>query len=98
VLAREEDATGVSGTGIVAQGVVFADGTAALRWLTERRSTAVYASIDDVRAIHGHNGSTHVVWEEEGGWVPDDQATDEDGRYASDDVPARSRPRPRDLR
>lgn len=61
-LYRIEDETGVSGTGVVAQGAVFEDGTVALRWLTERRSTAVYASIEDVEAVHGHGGRTRVVW------------------------------------
>ena len=32
VLQRNEDETGVSGTGIVAEGVEFSDGTVALRW------------------------------------------------------------------
>jgi hypothetical protein len=61
-LERDEDETGISGTGIVAQGVVFDDGTAALRWLSEHTSTAVYASLRDVETIHGHNGKTRVVW------------------------------------
>lgn len=60
-LERDVDASGVSGTGRVAQGFVFEDGTCALRWLTEHRSTAVYASVADVEAIHGHNGSTRIV-------------------------------------
>lgn len=61
-LLRYEDATGVSGTGVVAQGVVFDDGTCAIRWLTEHRSTAVYGSLADVQFIHGHAGSTAVVF------------------------------------
>ncbi|HEU5046145.1 MAG TPA: hypothetical protein VFT75_18640 [Nocardioidaceae bacterium] len=60
-LERDEDATGVSGTGRVAEGVVFSDGRVAMRWLTETASTAVYDNIADVTAIHGHNGSTRVV-------------------------------------
>jgi len=61
-LNRVEDETGVSGTGIVAEGVQFTDGTAVLRWTTATSSTAVYASIDDLEAIHGHGGSTQIVW------------------------------------
>lgn len=60
VLDRLLDETGVSGTGTVAEGVVFTDGTVALRWLSGTASTAVYASIADVIAIHGHGGKTHV--------------------------------------
>ena len=60
-LRRDEDATGVSGVGVVAQGVVFDDGTVTQRWLTANRSTALYASIADVIKIHGHEGRTRVV-------------------------------------
>lgn len=62
VLNRVEDETGISGTGVVAEGVVFSDGTAALRWKSEFRSTAVYASMSDVEAIHGHGGKTLIVY------------------------------------
>lgn len=61
-LVRHEDETGISGTGAVAEGVKFSDGTCVLRWLTEHSSTAVYASISELEAIHGHNGKTEVVW------------------------------------
>lgn len=64
-LERDVDETGVSGTGRVAQGVEFDDGWVSLRWLSERRSTAVYASLADVEAIHGHNGATTIVFEYE---------------------------------
>lgn len=59
-LQRIEDVTGVSGVGFVAQGVEFDDGSCALRWLTATRSTAVYASMDDLRAIHCHHGATVI--------------------------------------
>lgn len=61
-LHRDADATGVSGTGVICEGVQFTDGTCVLRWLTDHRSTAVYASMDDLVAIHGHDGATRVVW------------------------------------
>lgn len=61
-LHRDEDESGVSGTGLVASGVCWQDGTAALRWHTEYSSTAVYVSMADVRAIHGHGGKTRIVW------------------------------------
>lgn len=57
-LDRITDATGVSGTGVVAEGCVFADGTTVVRWLTAHRSTTVYESAREVLAIHGHNGQT----------------------------------------
>lgn len=61
-LVRDQDETGISGTGTVAEGVEFGDGTVVMRWLSDLTSTAIYASISDVVAIHGHNGKTHVVW------------------------------------
>jgi len=61
-LHREVDESGISGTGIVAEGVAFSDGTAALRWKAQYKSTAVYQSMVDVEAIHGHNGQTKIVW------------------------------------
>ena len=60
ILMRVEDESGVSGTGAVAQGVVFTDGTVALRWMTGLRSTGIYDSIEDVEKIHGHGGKTLV--------------------------------------
>ena len=62
VLDRREDISGVSGTGIVAEGVEFSDGAAVLRWCVGLRSTAVYDSIDDLVAIHGHEGATMLRW------------------------------------
>lgn len=61
-LVRDEDATGVSGTGLVAQGAEFDDGFVVMRWLTETRSTGHYDSIDDLIHIHGHEGRTRVEW------------------------------------
>jgi hypothetical protein len=62
VLDRVTDIGGVSGTGVVAEGVVFTDGTTALRWTTDKRSTAIYDSVTSVILIHGHNGATMVRW------------------------------------
>lgn len=61
-LQRNEDFSGVSGTGTVAHGIEFPDGTVALRWTTQTASTALYASIEHVETIHGHEGRTVVVW------------------------------------
>lgn len=60
-LHRDEDETGISGTGKVAQGVIFANGQCALTWLTDVSSVAIYANVADVVAIHGHGGKTRVV-------------------------------------
>ncbi|WP_028924198.1 hypothetical protein [Pseudonocardia acaciae] len=61
-LHRDTDHTGVSGTGVVAEGAQFGDGTVVLRWLGRYTSTVVWASLDDAMAVHGHDGATYVVW------------------------------------
>lgn len=62
VLRREHDHTGISGVGDVAEGVLWTDGTAAIRWRGERASTVVWSGLEHVEAIHGHGGSTRIVW------------------------------------
>lgn len=62
VLVRSEDVSGSSGTGRVADGIEFRDGTAVIRWNTDKSSTAVYESVEDVEAIHGHGGATKIEW------------------------------------
>lgn len=64
VLLRHEDETGVSGTGIVAWGVEFPDGVVALRWKSEWPTSVVFhdRGIEAVKAVHGHNGKTEIVW------------------------------------
>lgn len=63
-LMRHEDETGVSGVGVVAEGVLFTNGKAVVSWLTATTSVAVYDSMKIVEAIHGHKGKTEVVWED----------------------------------
>ncbi len=64
VLQRDEDKTGVSGTGVIAEGCCFSTGWVALAWLTTVNSLVFYPSIANVEAIHGHQGSTRIVWQE----------------------------------
>ena len=45
------------------EGVVFSDGRVAIRWLTEKRSTAAWDSMEDMLAIHGHpEYGSELVW------------------------------------
>ena len=62
VLVRDEDETGLSGTGVVAFGVVFPDGTVATRWNATIAQTCTWASIEHVEHVHGHNGKTRIVY------------------------------------
>ena len=64
-LERDRDVTGVSGTGTVADGVVWPDGTVSLRWRGPRPSVVFWGSLEDAEVIHGHGGSTRIVWTEE---------------------------------
>lgn len=36
------------------EGVVFTDGTVAVRWRTEYRSTSFWASLEELEKVHGH--------------------------------------------
>ena len=58
-LERLVDGSGVSGTGIVADGV---DGKCVLCWRNKISSIVIYDNIEDVRSIHGHNGDTKIVF------------------------------------
>ena len=61
-LVRYADVSGVSGTGTVAEGCVFTDGSVALRWHGQNPSTAVWPDLDSILAVHGHCGATVVRW------------------------------------
>lgn len=61
-LHRDHDVSGVSGTGVVAEGVAFTDGTVAMNWLGPRSSKVLHESVENVVGIHGHEGNTRLVW------------------------------------
>ncbi len=63
VLRRDRDVTGVSGTGVVADGVLFpaaGKSIAVVRWRGERGSTVVWDNLTHLREIHGHDGATRI--------------------------------------
>jgi hypothetical protein len=62
-LYRRNDESGISGTGRVAQGVVFDDGRVVVVWLSDTSSINIYNSLGDVKSIHGHEGKTEVRME-----------------------------------
>ncbi|MFF6829612.1 hypothetical protein [Streptomyces longwoodensis] len=63
-LQRATDITGVSGTGRVADGVLWPDGTASLRWRGDRPSTVTWDRLADAEHVHGHGGHTVIVWDD----------------------------------
>jgi hypothetical protein len=64
VLDRKEDITGVSGTGVVAEGVLFSDDVAVVRWVSAFPTSVVWhdRGMDSIYAVHGHGGHTEIVW------------------------------------
>lgn len=81
-LHRCEDETGVSGTGVVAWGVQWPDGSVSLRWHGATPSFVSYEGVDGsavrqaiqhVQHVHGHHGKTVVRWREA---VHDDRKTE----------------------
>ncbi len=65
-LKRIEDVHGVSGTGVVAEGVEFSNGMVALTWLSPWRKVDVCENIKALEQVHGHEGRTVIVWVGEG--------------------------------
>ena len=45
------------------EGVVFTDGTVALRWRTPIKSTSVWDSLEAALAVHGHpEYGSEIIW------------------------------------
>jgi len=75
-LHRQNDETGVSGTGVVAWGVCWPDGSVSMRWNSPTPSFISFEGVPSdaeiqrlgeqhVRTVHGHNGKTVVVWKKD---------------------------------
>lgn len=61
-VVREKDVTGVSGVGVVADGVEFDDGAVVIRWRGDHKSTVIWDCLNDALMVHGHHGATWVEW------------------------------------
>ena len=61
-LLRCDDPSGISGTGCVAEGVIFTSGWVAMTWLTDTPTITFFSSVEQLGAIHGHGGTTRVVF------------------------------------
>lgn len=63
-LVRYDDVSGVSGTGIVANGAQMPDGTIALRWCVPDLPSTwnLFDSLEDLLRLNGHKGRTVVKW------------------------------------
>ena len=66
-ICRQGDESGVSGTGVVIEGVQYATGQVVLHWLTPvpRGSIAIFESLTDFKSVHvnPHPGNkTIITW------------------------------------
>ena len=59
---RDEDESGVSGTGEVAEGVEFENGKVVIQWLSHKPSVTVFDNIKHIKDLHGHSGKTKIKW------------------------------------
>jgi hypothetical protein len=64
-LTRVQDVSGVSGTGVVAEGVVFTNGKCAVTWYGKIASVTVYNTFEECTTIHGHEGRTKFEFDNE---------------------------------
>lgn len=62
-LNRKIDYSGISGKGIVAEGVEFANGKVLIKWLGDRPSLVLWQSMEHAGSVHGHNGGTEFVYD-----------------------------------
>jgi len=63
LLVRFRDVSAVSGTGVVAEGTEWTDGSASLRWRGEYPTTTFFETgVRAIVAVHGHSGGTEVVF------------------------------------
>ena len=62
-LLRHQDVHGNSGTGVVAEGIIFDSGMCAMTWLSTIPTVTNFRCIQDVVKLHGHEGKTDVVVE-----------------------------------
>lgn len=62
LLVRDRDVSGVSGTGVVAEGIQFHDKQCVISWFGQYHSMEVHPSIEQVMVLHGHGGATRLNW------------------------------------
>jgi hypothetical protein len=65
MMVRGKDETGVSGTGMIAEGCVFSNGKCAVCWASATPCVQVWDSFEAFKAVHidSHPGNeTKLVW------------------------------------
>lgn len=61
-LQRDEDSGSLAVTRVIGEGVEFADGSCALRWLTAAAGTSAYARVADIVTNYCHDSRTRLIW------------------------------------
>ncbi|WP_326804916.1 hypothetical protein OIE49_29465 [Streptomyces sp. NBC_01788] len=70
-LVRDHDVSGISGEGVVAEGVQFSDGWVVTHWLDQppmhepKTDVWHHKGTHPITKIHGHNGATRIAWADE---------------------------------
>jgi hypothetical protein len=62
-MLRHHEIHGNSGTGVVAEGIIFDTGDGAFTWLTPHKTVTVFDSIRTIKALHSHGDMTEIVIE-----------------------------------
>lgn len=62
---RDEDVSGVSGVGVIAEGVLFSSGKVFVNWISMHKIVEMADSVAEWEAVHGHEGRTRIVWDDE---------------------------------
>jgi hypothetical protein len=65
VLNRSEDKTGLSGTGIVADGVLFPNGKVVVCWRGDKSSIVIWNNIDEMKKVSCTHSTTSLIWDDE---------------------------------
>ena len=65
-LVRDEDISGISGTGKVAEGIEWSNGKVHMCWLGTLHTIEAADAIHIIEKIHGHGGRTRVVFRDGG--------------------------------
>lgn len=74
---RDDDPSGVSGTGVVAEGWESSSGEwVVVVWLSETPTMETFRDIRTVELIHGHGGSSRIVWDSPSQYTPSPRPED----------------------
>lgn len=60
-LFRKEDASGVSGTGVVALGAQLPSGRCVLEFQSVNSSLIIFNNMHSLETVHGHEGKTQII-------------------------------------